>query len=323
MKAVYVPERRARPRRRRRPGRLIIVAAAFILFLSVARLGFEEAMGVAARHFLKLERVNYGVLEEDLPLEVFIAREEQPLIAPATGTLVPVAPPDERVPAGAVIARILPASPPRSGPEIMEVKAPFPGLVSYRTDGLEKSLRPDNLGNMPFKELKRLVELGREMTAGTRVQGGTAFGRLINNLAPLTVYAALAGFPQEWQVGKRVTLKLPGSGEEVQATITRLQDEGEQKAVLMSITGWNDPWLNPRRMEVVAVLNRYRGMVIPAASLTEGAAGEKGVYVLEGVDIKWQPVTLCGRVGDRVAVKELKEGMEVVVNPSLVRWLIR
>ncbi|GEA15035.1 hypothetical protein E308F_12790 [Moorella sp. E308F] len=323
MKTAYSPGLPARPRQRRRWRRIILPVLGLLLFTLVAWLGFKEAFQAIAWHLLKVERVDYGVLEDNLSLEVFIAREEQVLIAPATGTLVPVVPEGERVPVGATIARILPVASTPPGQETLEIEAPFPGQVSYQTDGLEKAIQPATIGNIQYQELKRLVELAAPVTAGGQVKAGTAVGRLVNNLAPLVVYAPLEEFPPGWQAGKRVTLKLPGDGDEVRASITRLQDEGEQKAVLMTITSWDERWLTPRRLEVAVVLNRYRGTILPAAALINGPGGAKGVYLLAARGIKWQPVTITGRVGDRVAAQNLEAGAEVIVNPGLARWLVK
>ncbi|KYH32578.1 HlyD family efflux transporter periplasmic adaptor subunit [Neomoorella mulderi] len=321
MRPAYNPALPARPRQRRRRGRFILPVLGLMLFALAAWLGFQQVFKAIAWHFLKVERVDYGVLEDILPLEVFIAREEEVLVAPATGALVPVVPEGERVPVGATIARVLPvaAAPPGQGP--LEIKASFPGQVSYHTDGLEKALQPASLGNINYQELKRLVELAGPVTAEGQIKAGTAIGRLVNNLAPLAVYAPLEDFPAGWQAGKRVNLKLPGSGDEVRASITRLQDEGRQKAVLMTIASWDERWLKPRRLEVAAVLNRYRGIILPAAALSSGPGGAKGVYLLGDRGIKWQPVSIEGQVGDRVAVRGLEAGTEVVVTPGLVRWL--
>ncbi|WP_258359345.1 HlyD family efflux transporter periplasmic adaptor subunit [Moorella sulfitireducens] len=322
MKTAYTPGLPARPRQRRRWGRFIIPVLGLLLLVLGARLGINQVFRAVAWYFLQVERVNYGVLEDNLTLELFIAREEEILIAPATGTLVRVAAEGERVPAGATIARVLPAASPGAGPGSIEIKASFPGQVSYQTDGLEKALRPDNLGNISYQELERLVELGCPVTAGNQVKAGTAFGRLVNNLASLVVYAPLQEFPPGWQAGNRVRLKLP-AGDEVRATITRLQDEGRQKAVLMTIASWDERWLNARRLEATVVLNRYRGIILPAAALSDGPGGGKGVYLLAARGIKWQPVTITARVGEMVVVEDLKAGTEVIVNPDLARRLVK
>ncbi len=321
MKTAYDPAAPTRPRRRRRPGRFIFFFLGIVLVSLVAWLaGVNTARAIGWR-FLKVEPVDSGVLEDKLPLEVVIARDEHLLITPATGTLKPVVAEGERVPVGATIAYVLPVAATPEGQNPLAIKAPFPGQVSYHTDGLEKALQPAGLGNTGYQELKRLVDLARPVTAQGQVKAGTAIGRLVKNFAPLTIYAPLALLPPGWQEGQKITLKLPGDGDAVRAAITRLQDEGEQKAVLMTIPSWDERWLTPRQLAVAAVLNRYQGCIIPAMALTRDPAGATGVYTMGARRIKWQAVTIEGQVGERVAVRGLEKGTEVIVNPRLARWL--
>ncbi|WP_338819366.1 hypothetical protein MTCOM_07920 [Moorella thermoacetica] len=313
------PPVKARPRRRRRPGRFIVRVALLILLLLVAWSGIRGAARAVAWHFLLTRQVDTGTLEDNLPLEVYIAREEKVLTAPVTGTLTPVIPEGERVPVGATIANLLPVA---AGTNPVAIKAPYPGQVSYEVDGLEANLQPATLGNISYQDLKRLIALARPVTARGQVKEGEPVVRLVNNLDPLRLYVPLENWPAGWKVGQEVTLKVPGDNDEVRARIIRLQDEGNQRAAVMEVATWDNSWLLPRQMAVVAVLRRYRGIILPASALDVGPGGEKGVYVLGANSFKWQPVTIVGQVGDQVAVRGLEAGAEVVLRPRLARWLM-
>lgn len=322
MKTAYnpsLPPVRSRPRRRR-IGPLLLGGAALAILLLVAWSGARAATRAIAWHFLLIQQVDSGTLEDNLPLEVYIAREEQVLTAPATGNLTPVVPEGERVPVGATIARLLPVA---AGAHPVDLKAPYPGQVSYETDGLEGSLQPAKLGNISYQDLKRLVNLARPVTTRGQVQEGAPVVRLINNLAPLRLYAPLKERPAGWQEGGEVTLKVPGSNGDVRARLLRLQDEGNQQAAIMEVATWDSSWLVPRQMQVAAVLHRYRGIIIPASALTDGPGGKQGVYLLGARDLQWQPVSVLGQVGDQVAVQGLEDRAEVVLRPRVARWLMK
>ncbi|MGI9859918.1 HlyD family efflux transporter periplasmic adaptor subunit [Moorella naiadis] len=321
MKTAYnplPPPARSRPRRRRL-GPWLLRGAALAILILVAWSGIRAATRAVAWYFLLIQPVDKGTLEDNLPLEVYIAREEQVLTAPVTGTLTPVVPEGERVPVGATIARLLPVA---AGAQPVDLKAPCPGQVSYETDGLEGSLQPAKLGNISYQDLKRLVNLARPVTARGQVQEGAAVVRLVNNLAPLRLYAPLKERPAGWQEGREVTLKVPGSDGDVEARLLRLQDEGNQQAAILEVTTWDNNWLLPRRLQVAAVLHRYRGIIIPASALATGPEGKQGVYLLGARDLQWQTVSVVGQVGDQVAVRGLDAGAEVVLRPQVARWLM-
>ncbi|MDN5361198.1 MAG: hypothetical protein PWP70_245 [Moorella sp. (in: firmicutes)] len=321
MKTAYnplPPPARSRPRRRR-AGPWLLRGVVLAILLLVAWSGARAATRAIAWHFLLIQQVDSGTLEDNLPLEVYIAREEQVLTAPATGNLTPVVPEGERVPVGATIARLLPVA---AGAHPVDLKAPYPGQVSYETDGLEGSLQPAKLGNTSYQDLKRLVNLARPVTARGQVREGDPVVRLVNNLAPLRLYAPLKERPAGWQEGREVTLKVPGSNGDVRARLLRLQDEGNQQAAILEVATWDSNWLLPRQMQVVAVLHRYRGIIIPASALADGPGGKQGVYLLGARELQWQPVEVLGQVGDQVAVQGLTDGSEVVLRPRVARWLM-
>lgn len=318
-KSKNYPLGRERPRRRRRPGRIIVQGAFLILLLVVGWAGIRGAARAVAWHFLLIRQVDTGTLEDNLPLEAYIAREEKVLTAPATGTLTPVVPEGERVPAGATIANLIPVA---AGANPVAIKAPYPGQVSYEVDGLEATLQPSTLGNISYQDLKRLVALARPVTASGQVKEGDPVVRLVNNLAPLRLYIPVESLPPGWKAGQGVTLKVPGDNGMVRARIVRLQDEGNQRAAVMEVATWDNSWLLPRQKAVVAVMNRYRGVILPVSALDVGPGGEKGVYVLGARNLQWQPVTVVGQVGDQVAVRGLEAGAEVSLRPRLARWLM-
>lgn len=321
MKKVYNPSPSPRPRRRIKYGRLILPVMSLVLVTLVLWLGLQWTLKTLAWHFIPVQRVDNGVLEDRLTLQVYIARKEQVIVAPVTGKLIPLVPEGERVPEGATIARLLPVAVEPYGPGPIDIKAPFSGQVSYQTDGLEKVLQPANLENISYQELKGLVKLASPVSAGGQVKSGTAIIRLVNNLEPLGIYVVMDEWPHSWQEGERVLLKVPGQDTEVQARITRMQDAGSQKVVIMEVPRWDISWLKPRQVEVNAILNYYRGVIVPVEALSTGPGGEPGVYLFDTRGIKWQPVTNLGQVGDKAAVRGLKAGSEVVTKPKLARWL--
>jgi len=299
------------------------------VFLSVSCffvfLIFQWTVKKIVLHIVPVLQVEKGTIEDKLDLQVYIAREEQTITAPVTGDLVTMVQEGERVPVGATIAYIIPVAvePAQQGP--VELKAPFAGQVSYQIDGLERVLRPGELGNINHEELKRLIKLARPVNSETRVRAGTAVIRLVNNLEPLKLYAVVEKWPESLQEGKQVVIVTgeAGTGNDgrIKARISRLQDEGNQRVVIMEVPLWDNSWLRPREREVSIVLDSYQGVIIPVGALTTNSNGEKGVYVLGARSIEWRQVSVTGRVGNKAAVEGIKANSEVIANPDLMRWL--
>ncbi|NLW08077.1 MAG: hypothetical protein GX039_08920 [Clostridia bacterium] len=316
-------------KKRRRKGKkyrhLVISLVLLALAALLLWLGLQGALRSVAWRLLAVERVNQGVLQDKLTMEVYLARQEEVIIAPAAGKLMPLVTEGERVPEGATIARLLPLAIDPEGRGAIDLKAPFAGQVSYLTDGLEKVLQPGNLENITLQEITELAGLARPVTSGGQVKPGTAIIRLVNNLEPLGLYAIVDEWPPGWQQGKTVSLELPGDlsseGGYVKARITGRQDAGDRKVVIMEVPGWDLRWLNPRKLEINAIINKYRGVIIPAEALSSGQKGEMGVYLYNTRGLKWQEVTSLGQVGDKLAVEGIEAGAEVVTNPHLARWL--
>lgn len=166
-----------------------------------------------------------------------------------------------------------------------------------------------------------MASLAKPVRASGQVKSGTAIIRLVNNLEPLGIYTAVEELPPGWKQGKRLAFKIPEQDGELEVRITQTYDAGNQKVVIMEAPRWDIRWLQPRQMEIEAILNCYRGVIVPREALYMGPENEPGIYCIDTRTIRWQPVTILGQVGDQVAVEGLKTGAEVVVNPKLGRWL--
>ncbi len=310
-----------RPRRRIKYGRYIALGIVIVSVILLLWVSLQWVVEVAAWRFIAAQQVSNGVLEDRLALRMVIARDEQLITAPVTGKLLPLVAEGQRVPEGVTIARLLPAAVEPYEPEAIDIKAPFSGQISYLTDGLEKILHPANLENIDYRELEKLVGTSVPAKTEGQVKSGIGIIRLVNNLEPLKLFTIIDVCPQGWQQKKQVVLKVPGQEGELKAHITQIQELEGQKVVIMEVPQWELRWLYPRQAEMEAIINNYKGVIVPLKALSEGPQGEIGVYYLTARCIKWQPVTIVGQVGKQVAVSGLEDGLEVVTNPQLGRLL--
>ena len=106
---------------------LVLLALAALLLW----LGPQGALRSVAWRLLAVERVSQGVLQDQLTMEVHLARQEEVIIAPAAGKLMPLVTEGERSAwRGATIARLLPLAIDPEGERGDNPKLFFAGQVS-------------------------------------------------------------------------------------------------------------------------------------------------------------------------------------------------
>ncbi|GFN24061.1 HlyD family efflux transporter periplasmic adaptor subunit [Thermanaeromonas sp. C210] len=288
----------------------------FLLYQGASRLLFFIAWQA-----LETRQVTAGILEKTISLETVVVREETLLAAPADGTLIRLIPEGERVAAGGTIAQVELAGVAVGDAGVRDLKAPFASQVCYHPDGLEKVLQPAMLEKFDPPEVISLARRARPAGEERGVRAGTPVVRLVNNLQPLFLYAMLPEVPPAWQEKKRVILRSPGQEDSLSAKVDRLYSLGDDYVLVLRIDKWGSWWLHRRVVTVEAIAESYDGVVVPQTALVTLEDGSVGVYCLVGREAKFQQVEIVGAVEERAAVRGLKEGSEVVVNPYWVRFL--
>lgn len=107
------------------------------------------------------------------------------------------------------------------------VKAPMSGLVSYRVDGLEEILTPDNFENLSKEYLEKL-----ELKTGKIVATNKECGKIIDNFK---CYIATITFSEEAktaEIGQNVKIRLSNNAE-VPAKISNIIRENDENVVLI------------------------------------------------------------------------------------------
>ncbi|HHW15522.1 MAG TPA: hypothetical protein GXX28_11415, partial [Firmicutes bacterium] len=240
--------------------------------------------------------------------EALVVRSERALFAELAGELRPAAKEGERVPRGAVVARVEPvyggAAAAAAG-EARWLRAPLAGTVSYVLDGLEGVLGPQNLPELlnsetPVADLAQGAE-PQATRARQRVTPGQPVAKVVDNFQvwlvadfPSGVRAALP------QAGERVQLRFLGTGTPAgavcRATVTGRRDGRRgSRLVIVPVEYWPE-FGRARRTAVELVLGEYEGVLVPRSSLVE-QGGTVGVMVQSAAGRNFQPVSVRG--GDR------------------------
>ena len=107
------------------------------------------------------------------------------------------------------------------------VKAPMSGIVSYRVDGLEDTLTPDNFGSLNKEYLENL-----NLNTGKIVASNEECGKVIDNFECYIATISGSEEAKNAKVGDKVKVRLSNNAE-IQAEITNIIEEEKLTELLM------------------------------------------------------------------------------------------
>lgn len=107
------------------------------------------------------------------------------------------------------------------------VKAPKSGIVSYKVDGLEEMLTPDNFSSLSKDYLENL-----DLKTGKLVATNEESGKIIDNFSCYIVTISSSNEAKNAEVGQKVKVRL-SNNVEVSSEITNIIKEGESDVVMI------------------------------------------------------------------------------------------
>ena len=203
--------------------------------------------------------------------------------------------------------------------------APEPGTVSYRIDGLETVLTPENLLEITPAAFARWLDAarhGEQVAAATEaVRAGTAVAEIIDSWSAwIALPVPTAAIANEWvKVGSEALWTL--AGVPVRVRIVRIDPAaaGPPLVVAQLLTGL--PELLGRRVVPYRITwGEVQGYVLPATAIAAEPAGPR-VALVEAGRMRWQPVRVLERRSQQVLVEGLEGNERVLVHAAWARWL--
>lgn len=169
------------------------------------------------------------------------------------------------------------------------VNAPMAGVVSYRVDGLEDTLTPDNFESLSKNMLEEL-----DLQTGQIITTSTEKGKVINNYECYIATVLDSEEAKEATTGEKVTLRL-STQDEVDATISYIAKEGNKSVLIVfKIGDCVEKLIDYRKITFDVIWWKYEGLKIPKLAITY----DNGLsYVLRN----------RGGYKDKILVKILKE----------------
>lgn len=138
------------------------------------------------------------------------------------------------------------------------VAAPSSGIVSYRVDGLEDTLRPDNFESLSKEYLESL-----DLKTGKIVATSEECGKVINNFVCYIATVTSSEEAKQAQVGDKVTVRLSNNSE-VEAEINNIiEEENGERVIILKLTEQIEELTNYRKITFSLIWWSASGLKVP------------------------------------------------------------
>ena len=144
------------------------------------------------------------------------------------------------------------------------VKAPMSGIVSYKVDGLEETLTPDNFGSINKEFLEKL-----NLKTGEIVATSEEAGKVIDNFACYIATISSSEEAKQAEVGDHVKIRLSNNAE-ISAEITSISQENENEVLLiLKVNEQIEELINYRKISFDLIWWDETGLKIPNEAIVE------------------------------------------------------
>ena len=138
------------------------------------------------------------------------------------------------------------------------VQAPASGIVSYKVDGLEEKLTPDN-----FSVLSKEFLEGLNLKTGKIVATNNEYGKIVDNFSCYIATITTAEEAKKAKVDDNVKIRL-SNNVEVDATISYISQENENEMLLvLKITKQIEELIDYRKITFDLIWWKYSGLKVP------------------------------------------------------------
>lgn len=144
------------------------------------------------------------------------------------------------------------------------VKAPMSGIVSYKVDGLEEVLTPNNFSSLSKEYLESL-----DLKTGKIVATSEESGKVIDNFSCYIATISSSQEAKKAEVGKRVKIRL-SNNVEIPAEITNIIKEEEEKVVIiLKIEKQIEELINYRKISFDLIWWDDSGLKVPNQAIVK------------------------------------------------------
>ncbi len=144
------------------------------------------------------------------------------------------------------------------------VKAPISGLVSYRVDGLEETLTPDNFGSLSKEYLESL-----DLKTGKIVATNEECGKVIDNFNCYISTISSSDEAKNAKVGDKVKIRLSNNSE-IDAEITNIiNEENGEVLIILKFNSQVEELINYRKITFDLIWWDATGLKVPNQAIVK------------------------------------------------------
>lgn len=144
------------------------------------------------------------------------------------------------------------------------VKAPMSGIVSYRVDGLEETLTPDNFSSLNKEYLESL-----NLNTGKIVASNEECGKVIDNFECYIATISSSEEARNAKVGDSVKVRLSNNAE-ISAEITNLiKDENNEVVIILKVQKQIEELINYRKITFDLIWWSASGLKVPNQAIVQ------------------------------------------------------
>lgn len=143
------------------------------------------------------------------------------------------------------------------------VKAPISGVVSYRVDGLEETLTPENFGSLSKQYLESL-----NLKTGKIVATNEECGKVIDNFSCYIATITSSEEAKQATVRQKVKVRL-SSNTEISAQITNIIEENDERLIILKLNKQVKELINYRKITFDLIWWDATGLKVPNQAIVK------------------------------------------------------
>ena len=142
-------------------------------------------------------------------------------------------------------------------------KAPISGIVSYRVDGLEKILSPDNFNTINEQYLESL-----DLKTNQIISASNECGKVIDNFKCYIAVTMNSKEAMEAEVNDTLKIRI-ANNEEESAKIVQINEESGKRTIIFQINKMTDTLINHRKISIDVIWWDVSGLKVPNQALVQ------------------------------------------------------
>lgn len=283
-----------------------------VLIVLVCFAGVQMWQWFSSR-LVDIQPLTKDTLVQEVAARAVLVKRETPVKAPASGNVKMLVKEGDRLRLGSAIARITGVN------GSVTVYSPGTGLLCMHVDGLEGTLRPENINVLDMKTIEKIGIPDKVQPAAGKVEKGVPFCKLVDNLQPLLLYLKLDEKTNIEELNKRKVMNLIWNGERISGNVLETRS-GDGNGFLLRIPDYPEELLHLRQVDVRVIINELEGYPVPYDALVF-RDNRAGIFAVERNFVKWVPVEIAGHLNGKVVLKGNGSGVNTryITNPDRVK----